>query len=697
MRRWPFLLVAVVCLAFAPARFADEGMWTFDNPPLKFWKEKYGFEPTRDWLDHLRLSTVRLSDGGAGATGCLVSPDGLIFTNQHVGAGQVAKLSSEGRDYVKEGFYARNRAEELRCPDMEANVLVSFEEITPRILNAARPGASIKEVSAQRRLAIAAIEKEETAKTNLKCEVVSLYNGGEFWLYRFKRYTDVRLVFVPEEQIAYFGGDSDNFTFPRYSLDITFLRVYENGAPARIDHFLKWSPEDIKEGDLVLVPGFPGTTSRLSTMAQIRYQRDHGTPLQLQLLQNRIATLNRYAERGEEQRRQISTQRRIMANTVKRLTGQLSGLQNPRVLRRKEQEETALRKAISNKYEWQRAYGSAWTQIETAYLQMPTQGRRLAYSNLTAARLGTLASLFVRYADEVGKPNATRYEEFRDERLPSLRFNLLSPAPLYLALEETLLADWLTEALAALGPNDPFIKAALGTSTPAAVAQRVIQQTQLHKLEFRRALYEQGAEAIAKADDPLLVLARQVEPIIRQLRTWNEEQVVQVETLAAERIANARFAVYGKNTYPEANFSLRITYGTVHGYEEDTHPVPFRTTFFGLFERAAAFGERAPYNLPQRWRTGREQLNLATPFNFVYSADTIGGNSGSPVVNRQGEIVGINFDSNLQKLPNRYLYVDENEGSRAVGIHTAAIIEALQKLYGAAALVKEIKGETKGS
>jgi hypothetical protein len=693
MRTPACLLLAVCFLLLVPAQYADEGMWTFDNPPLKFWREKYGFEPTKDWLDHLRLATVRLSENnGAGATGCFVSADGLIFTNQHVGAGQVAKLSSQEHDYIKEGFYAPTHAAELRCPDMEANLLVAYEDVTQRIHQAIKPGANDQEAASQRRAAIVEIEKEANAQGNLKGEVVPLYNGGEYWLYRFKRYTDVRLVFVPEEQIAYFGGDHDNFTFPRYSLDIAFLRVYENGAPAKIDHYLKWAPQEIKEGELVVVPGFPGATQRLSTVAQIRYQRDYGTPLQLQIIKARMAALDQYAERGAEESRQVATTRRLLGNTLKRLAGQLAGLQNPRVFRRKELEEAGFRKAVGGKAEWQRAFGNPWAQLESAYQQLPVNGKRLAYSNLTPSRLGTLASLFVRYAEEAVNPNGQRYEEFRDNRLPSLRLNLLSPAPIYLALEEAVVTAWLTDAQQALGAKDPFVKAALNGNTPAAAVQKALRGTQLPRLEFRRALLDQGPEAIAKSADPLLVLARNIEPIIRQLRAWHEERVLQVEAMAGERLANARFAVYGKNAYPEANFSLRITYGTVAGYEEETKLVPFKTTFFGLFERATAFGEKAPFTLPPRWRMGRTQLDLSTPLNFVYSADTIGGNSGSPVVNRQGEIVGINFDSNLQKLPNRYFYVDENEGSRAVGIHTAAIVEALQKLYGAGELVKEIKG-----
>ncbi|MBI1765125.1 MAG: S46 family peptidase [Acidobacteria bacterium] len=703
MSKFPSALIVVVLLSFTPVLWADEGMWTFDNPPLRFWKEKYSFEPTQAWLDHIRLSTVRLNESSAGgATGCLVGPDGLLLTNQHVGAGQVSKLSPSGRDFVKEGYYARTRDEELRCPDMVATVLVKYEDVTQRIRQAVKPGATPAEAAEQRRLASLALEKEQREASSLSCEVVSLYNGGEYWLYYYKRYTDVRLVFVPEEQIAYFGGDYDNFTFPRYSLDIAFLRVYENGQPLKPQHYLKWASQDVCENELVFVPGFPGSSARLSTVAQLRYQRDHANPTQIHLLQARLDAVHKYSARGEDQRRQVAYTERLLSNALKRFNGQQAGLLSVGVFKKKVAEEQALRKAVLDRPNWQKMFGDPWQEIQRAYQQMPSYGKRLAYSNLAVSRAGTLASFMVRYAEEAAKPDAQRYEEFREARLQSLRFTILAPSPLYLEMEEALLAAWLSDAQQVLGAQDPFVVAALNGQTPAAAVKAALGGTQLHKVEFRRQLFEGGPEAIAKADDPLLALARRIEPVMRHLRAWNETNVLNVEASAGERVANARFAVYGKSTYPDANFNLRIAYGTVAGYDEGALRVPFKTTFFGLFERAFAFGKKEPFGLPQRWLAGQSQLNLGTPLNFVYNADTIGGNSGSPVINRRGEIVGINFDGNMQKLVNRWLYVDEEHnanpsssqnGSRAVGVHTAAIIEALQKLYDAGALVKEIKGD----
>ncbi len=675
-----FALLVAFCFVVLPTSYADEGMWTFDNPPRKAWKEKYNFEPSQSWLDHMRLSTVKVGTIG---TGSFVSPDGLMMTNQHVGHDSVAKLSTAEQDWVKDGFYARTRAEELKCPDLDITVLTSFENVSERVQAA--------KSSAERKAVMAAIEKESTEKTGLKSEVISFYNGGEYWLYRFKRYNDVRLVFAPEEQIAYYGGDYDNFTYPRYCLDITFFRVYENNQPAKIEHYLQWSANGVNEGDLVIVPGYPGSTARLLTLAQLKYQRDTGNVIQKQVSITKLSAANQYAAQGVEQKRQAASVTRTLENSLKRLRGQMDGLANPRVFKKKEDDEAALRNAVTQKAELKNAYGNAWEQIEKAYKPYPAMAKRIAFSTLEAGRLGTLASQFVRYAEESRKSNDKRYAEFRDERLAGVKANLTSAAPIYPALEEALLAAWLEEAAKTLGANDPFIKAALGTVKPTDVAKQIISTTKIADPNARKALFDGGADAILNSDDPLLVLARKVEPIMRELRAWREEKIDAADASQGERIAKARFAVYGKTIAPDANFNLRITYGTVAGYEEDTTLVPFKTTFYGLYDRAASFNEKPPYNLPARIRNGKAALDLSTPFNFVYTADTIGGCSGSPVINRNGELVGINFDSNIQKLPNRYLYIDEAEGSRAVGVHSSGILEALQKWYGAESLVREIR------
>jgi hypothetical protein len=685
MKRILCLLLSVNLIV--PFVLADEGMWTFDNPPLKQWKERYNFEPSKEWLDNLRLASVRLSDGGSSS---FVSPNGLLITNQHVASGQLAKSSTKDIDYIKSGFYARNERDEIRVPDLEADVLASFDNVTDRVLGAAKKGVTDKQAAEQRKAERAAIERDCVTATQLKCEVISLYSGGEYWLYRFKEYTDIRIVFAPEEQIAFFGGDYDNFVFPRHDLDVTFLRVYENGKPIHTPNYFKWSARGAQDEEFVIVPGNPGSTARLLTVAQLKYQRDVGNPLQKLVWESRLHALENYSKRGAEQARQAHGTIRSLNNSLKRLFGQQDGLLDPKKFARKEKEEVDLKSALAKKPALNLLYAPGWAEISRSYATLPKFASRIAFSTISPSRLGSIASQIVRYAEETRKPNDQRYDEFRDNRLDSLKLSLLSPAPIYPELEEAVLTQWLMDGKKVLGPNDPFIRAALGAADPAAVVHQAIANTALRDPAVRKALLDGGPAAIAASTDPMIVLARKVEPIIRELRAWNETNILNVESSAGEKIAKARFAVYGKTQPPDANFNLRISYGRVKGYEEDTTLVPYKTTFYGLFDRADSFNQMEPWNLPERWQKGRKKLDLSTPLDFVYTADTIGGNSGSPVVNRNGEFVGINFDSNNQKLSNRYWYVEEEEGGRAVGVHSAGIIEALKKLYEADALVDEL-------
>jgi hypothetical protein len=690
MKRLLVLSLAVVCVLLIQAAGADDGMWTFDNPPLKLWKDQYKFEPTPQWLDHARLASPRVE----GASGAFVSPDGLILTNQHVANGQLQKLSTAEHNYVRDGFYAATPEQELKCPDIDVNVFVSYEDVTARVQGVVKPGMSDGAAAEARRAATSAIEKESAERTGLRSEVVKLYSGGEYWLYRYKKYADVRLVFAVEEATGFFGGDYDNFTYPRYDLDIAFFRAYEDGKPAKTE-YLTWSAKGAEEHELVFAIGSPGTTSRLLTMAQLDFHRDVLNPTQMEVYAARRDALARYAATGAEARRRASATMRGIENSMKRLVGQQNGLENERLMSAKMAEEGKLRKAVAENPAWQKAYGGAWDQVASAYKPYEPYAKRNAFSTLTPSRLAGFALTLVRYAEESKKPNASRLEEFRDTRLDALNATLFSAAPVYADMEESLLASWLADGQKALGSTDPFVKAALGGQTAAAAARAAVGGTKLGDPARRRALFESGAEAIATSDDPMIALARRVDPTMREIRSWIEQHITNVETTAGERIARARFAVYGKSMYPDANSTVRISYGTVLGYEDGTTLVPYQTTFYGLFDRAVSFGNKAPFFLPQRWFDRRATLDMSAPLNFAYTADTIGGNSGSPVINRKGELVGLNFDSNRQKLANRYMYIDEAEGSRAVGIHSAGILEALSKIYGAERIVKEIGAAVK--
>jgi len=686
MKRFPALLLVINFLIGIPAVTADEGMWTYDNPPLKQWKERYNFEPSKEWMDKVRLASVKV----VGSSGGFVSPNGLIVTNHHVASSIIAKLSTKERDLMKTGFYAKSQAEELKAQDAEATVLVSYENMTERVHGAVKPGVTNAEAAAQRSAVIAAAEKDSSQKTGLKCEVVSLYSGGEYWLYCFKRYTDIRLVMAPEEQAAFFGGDYDNFTFPRHDLDFTFLRAYENGKPASTPNYFKWSESGPKENEFVVATGFPGSTARLMTVAQLAYARDHGNPLLKQVWETRRKALEDYSKSGPEQFRQASPGMRSFANSLKRLKGQQDGLLNPRMFAKKESEEKELRTRLAEKPDLEKQYAPAWENIAKAYVELPAMSKRLSFSNLAASRLATIASQIVNYQIESAKPNEKRYPEFRDSRLDAFRASVLSPAPIYVEMEEAALTSWLEEAAKVLGPNDPFVRAALGDANAAEVARRAIRETKLADPTARKAPLDGPADAIAKSTDPMIALARRVEPIVRELRTWNEENIAAVEAANGTKIAQARFAVYGRSMPPDANSNLRLSYGAVKGYEEDTTLVPFKTTYFGLYDRALSFNEATPYELAPSLKARKDKIDLSTPLNFVYTADTIGGNSGSPVINRNAELVGLNFDSNLQKLSNRYWFIEDEEGSRAVAVHSGGILEALRKVYDASELANEL-------
>jgi len=680
------LAVSFACCLVLPA-FADDGMWTFDNPPTKQLQEKYNFTPTQEWLDHVRLSSVRFNDGGSGS---FVSPNGLVLTNHHVALGQLQKMSSKDKDYVADGFYAKTRAEEIKCTDLELNVLISMENVTARVQSAIKPGMSEKEAFDAQKEEIAKITKESSEKTGLRSDVIAFYQGSEHWLYRYKKYTDVRLVMAPEQQIAFFGGDPDNFTYPRYDLDMTLFRVYENDKPVQPAHYLKWNSKGAQAGDLVFVSGHPGSTDRLQTMAQLEYLRDFNFPLRFKTFERRLAVLKKYSKLGPEQERRALNQIFGLENTLKANRGEYQGLLDAGLMEQKRKEDSDLRSRVNANPEWKRAYGDAWDSIAVAIDRSKTIVSQNTYRTLRGSRLATLATQIVQYVAEITKPNEKRLTEFQDANLASLQFRMYSRAPVYSDLEELLLADGLQESLEELGPNDPFIQTVLDGHSPADGAEELIQGTKLADVEFRKALIKGGEQAVAQSTDPLIVLARKLDPDVRQRRQWTETNLTSVQSAAVEKIGKARFAVYGKNTYPDATFTLRLSYGTVCGYPMNGTKAPSKTTMYGLYDRAYSFGNTGDFGLPKRYEERREKLDLSTPMNFVSSCDIIGGNSGSPTINSAGELVGLIFDGNIESLPGRFLF--DGEKNRAVSVHTAAMIECLRKIYDAGTLADELEG-----
>ena len=667
---------------------AEEGMWTFDNPPMKLLQDKYNFMPTTQWLDHIRLSSVRFNDGGSGS---FVSPTGLVITNHHVAFGQLQKVSTPQKDYVKDGFYARTPAEELKAPDLELNVLMSMENVTSRVQGAVKPGMTEKQALDARKAERAKIEKESVDKTGLRSDVVSLYEGGEYWLYRYKKYTDVRIVFAPEQQMAFFGGDPDNFTFPRYDIDFAIMRVYENGQPVQSKEYLKWNTKGAAAGDLVFVSGHPGSTERGQTLSQLMIDHDLIYPTRIAKFKRQLQALRTYAARGSEQARQAAEEIFGLENSLKAYNGEFNGMDKS-LFDKKAKEEADLKAKVAANADWKRQYGDAWDAISAATkkqseLFKPQQFRSIS----TASNLASLARQIVVYVAEMKKPDAQRLNGYHESQLEELKFYLFSPAPIYPDYEEAMLTFTLQDALDQLGPNDPWVKTVLNGKTPAQVASEAIRGTKLNDPAVRKSLAEGGQAAVDASTDPLVVLARKVDPFFREIRKQYEDTVESAVTGASEKIAKARFAIYGKSVYPDATFTLRLAYGTVKGYPMNGTEAPPKTTFYGLYDRSAGFSNKPPFNLTPRFVERRDKIDLATPMNFVMTADIIGGNSGSPVINRNGEFVGIIFDGNIESLTGNFVYLEES--NRAVAVESAAVIEALRKVYDAPALASELEGK----
>jgi hypothetical protein len=685
-------LVALLILFAALPVLSDEGMWLFNRPPRALLKQRYNFDPSQAWLDHLQKASVRFNSGGSGS---FVGPDGLILTNHHVGLDCLAKIATAKHDYVATGYHAKTAAEEVKCVDLELNVLESIEDVTQRVHAAVTPGMSAADAQKARRAVMNTIEQESTQKTGLRSDVVTLFQGGEYHLYRYKKYTDVRLVFAPEVAIAFFGGDPDNFEYPRYDLDICLFRAYENGKAVKSPDYLEWSATGAKDGELVFVSGNPGRTSRLNTLHHLEFFRDVTYPFTMNLLRRREVLLDTYAERSLENDRRAHDDLFGIKNSRKAYVGRIAGLQDPQIMKEKADAEAALRQKVNADPQLKAQYGDAWDMVDKAfdtYRPFAVEYRFLEGAYAFNSHLFTIARTILRLAEEKTKPNADRLREYRESGLESLEQQLYSEAPVYEDLETVELADSLAHWMEMVGANDPLVVKVLGGKSPQERASELVRTTKLKDVAFRKQLGEGGKAAVDASHDPMLEVARIVDPRSRELRKTYDEQVDEPLTQAYAKIANAVFKTSGGETYPDATFTLRLSFGTVKGFEENGKPVSWRTTIGDTFEHAAAHANKDPFELPKTWTAKKAVLdNDATPFNFVLTADIIGGNSGSPVVNRAGEFVGIIFDGNLQSLPWDYQF-DERIG-RAVAVHSAGIIDALRKVYGATDVVKQLTGK----
>jgi hypothetical protein len=687
------LIVAIIVLCLlSPSVLADEGMWLYNAFPKDRVEKQYGFLPTQTWLDHLRLSSVRFNNGGSGS---FVSANGLAFTNHHVGADCIEKLSSSGSNYMKTGFYAKTQAEEVKCPDLELNVLVGIDDVTAKIKAAVPAKVSAAASGQAQRSAMSAVEKECATSTGLRCDVVTLYSGDVYNLYKYKKYTEVRLVFAPEFDAAFFGGDPDNFTFPRYDLDITFFRIYENDKPVRLDNYLQWAKAGVKEGDLIFVSGHPGNTDRLKTMAQLQFLKDVDYPTRLAIYKERIEMLQKFSAESEENARIAQNDIFGLQNSQKAIRGQEEGLEDAAVMARLKAAESEREKSYMDKHPGE---SDPWVEISNAVKVHREIYTRLIYVERMrgfTSELAPYARTLVRAAEEKPKPNGDRLREYRDSALPSVEQELFSTAPIYKKLETAALTLALAQMQKALGAGDPAVKIALNGKSPEETAKELIAGTKLDNVAVRKQLYEGGQAAIDASADPLIVLMRSIDPEARAVRKRFDDEVDAVARRDGTTIARARFETTGFTQPPDATFTLRLSYGTVKGYEEKGKAIPYYTTFEGAFNHAQRHGNKPPYNLAASWPKMKSKLNLATPLNYVSTADIIGGNSGSPTVNKAGEVVGIIFDGNIQSLVLNFYYDDRQ--ARAVHVDSRGIIEALRNIYGAGALADELTAAKVGA
>lgn len=664
--------------------FADDGIWLVNEFPRASVQAKYGFQVTDSFLDKMRLGSVRFNNGGSGS---FVSPDGLVFTNHHVASECIQQLSSKENDYLKNGFHAKSRAEEKPCPDLELNVLLRIENVSEKVKAGISAATPLEEANALRRTRMGEIEKACASQSGNRCDVVTLFSGGQYHLYEYKKYTDVRLVFAPEKSIAFFGGDADNFTYPRWNLDIAFFRAYEGEKPVKPLHFFPWSKQGVKEGELTFVSGHPGSTGRLNTLAELTFQRDVALPFSLERIGSLIAAMKKYAGTSAEAARIADDEIFSNENSQKAFLGFLGGLKDPAFLAQKEKEEKALRAKIAADPAKQATYGSAWEELAKVTQNLSGFYKDFVAWESTPIRSSQLMALgrgVYRYAVEKTKPNGERLREYADAGLPSLEASLYSKVPIYPEFEEAVLAEYLRWLQATRGASDPIVKALLAGQTPEAAARQAVANTKLMDIDERKRLAA-SVDAVQNSQDGILRLIRILDEPARRVRNRMEVEVQAKQAIETARIAQAQYAL-GGDVYPDATFTLRISYGPAIGYRNAKgQKVPYATDLGGTYKHATG---KDPFALPASWLERKKFLNPKVPFNFVSTCDTHGGNSGSPTLNTRGEIIGILFDGNIEGLPNRFLYTDKQ--ARSVHVASQGIVEALRNVYQAGEILREL-------
>jgi hypothetical protein len=659
-------------------------MWTFDAPPLDYWRRTYNFAPDQKWLDHVRLASVRLPNCSAS----FVSARGLVMTNHHCGRDCTASSSPPDSNYIQTGFAAGTLADEKKCAGLYVDQLQSIQDVTSRVRSAIT-GSTPADQAAQRTAVINQIQTECNQQTQLTCQVVTLYQGGMYSLYRYRRFNDIRLVMAPEGDIAFFGGDPDNFTYPRYDLDLTLLRVYENNQPYAPTDYLKWSAAGAVENELVFVVGNPGSTGRLNTISQMEFLRDVTYPAQLAAYKRQLAIYDELERTDTSAARRYQNDVFGYANSQKAVTGYRAGLLDTLSMAKKRAFEAELRARIAADPKLQAQYGGTFDAITAAQRELATFNPQLRDQSFGSSTLLNMAGQIVRIASESGKPDADRLAAYRGPALGNMTTRLSQNIPIDTAYERLVLAAQLRNAQSELGPNDPFVRLALAGRTPEAAAAALVRGTRIGDVAFRTSLLQGGAAAVAASTDPMIALARGIDPLNRAVAA----RAMALNAIIAsnsEKIGQALFAAYGTALPPDATFTLRISDGVVKSFPSNGTIAPYKTTFYGLYERSAAFDNKDPFKLPTRWVQRKGNLDLSTPYDFVSTNDIIGGNSGSPVINRNGEVVGLVFDSNIEGISNRFIF--SADVGRTVSVHSRGITEALRKMYDGSRIADELQG-----
>lgn len=681
-------IVVVALLAALPlVGHANEGFWPFNRVPRAAIKQALGVDLTDQWIQRVQQASVRFPSG----SGSFVSPDGLVLTNHHVSLDLLHRLSTPQRDYASKGFVAANRSQEIKLADLELMSLQRIDDVTAKVNEAVKPGMTPAEMLAARRSAMAAIEQDAQGRSGLEAEMVTLYQGGQYHLYLYKKFTDIRLVFAPEFDAAFYGGDPDNFTFPRYALDMTIWRVYEDGKPYRTQNYLPWSTTGVKEGDAVFTSGHPGATQRLNTVAHLEFLRDHALPLSINAFSAIRDALDAYSKLGPEQARQANDDFFSIENSLKSWKGQVAGLRDPATMNKKRADEQALRERVNANAELRSKYGDAWGKVAAARAALPPYNdERVIFEQGLGFYTSyfTLARTLVRWTEESGKPNGQRLPEYTDARKAAIERQMASDAPIHAGAEQAKLEAALNVMLKMVGPNHPLAKQILAGKTPKIRAAELVAGTKMGDPAARKALLAGGKAAVSGSTDPFIQLARLVDPRSRELRTKYDNEVLAVERDAYAKIAQSVFATQGDSAYPDGTFTLRLSYGQVKGYSENGKSITPFTEIRGLYVRGDEHRQKPPYKIAESWMQARKTVNATTPYNFVSTNDIVGGNSGSPVINAKGELVGLIFDGNIQSLPGYFVY--DAAVNRAVSVDARGMLEALRAVYKAGWVANEL-------